>query len=161
MKWKQSYEAWDEASQRWRPYSEVYDTPFWPSHLRGDYNNINITPADDEAKAYQADIDEYVKLAKILDTYAERPHEWLKEELRDIKGHYKTPEETKEFLEVLRDFITPEMLQKDQEKQNKETEKKRLLEEQLEHATEEAWNTAPDDFAERYRIISDAVQGVM
>lgn len=176
MKWRQSYKAWDEGSQRWKPYSEIYDTPFWPSHLRGDYSHINITPADDEAKAYQDDIDEYVRLAKIYDTYAEKPHDWLAEELRDISGHYKTPEETKEFLEALRKFITPEMLQQEAKDKKKkgiiivkekgprdqaEEERKRLLDEQLERGAKEAWETAPDDFAERYRIISDAVQGVM
>lgn len=161
MKWRHNYKSWDAGSRSWKPYSEIYDTPFWPSRLRGDYSHIDITPADDEAKAYQADIDEYVKLAKILDTYSERPQEWLKEELRDIKGHYKTPEETKEFLEALRGFITPEMLQKDQA----EKEKKRIIVKKqksaLEQATKDAWDAAPDDLAERYKIISDAVQGVM
>ena len=169
MKWRQSYEEWDEGSQRWKPYSGIYDTPFWPSRLRGDYSNISITPADDEAKAYQANIDEYVKLAKIYDTYAERPHEWLKEELRDIKNHYKTPEETKEFLEVLREFITPEMLRQDERDQKKKEIRKRL------GAREVYWDDHPDVIDnitkalasyDSYNVdtaqnITDAVQGVM
>ena len=160
MKWRQSYEAINPRGD-WQSYSGVYDSPFWPSNLRGSYRNVKITPEDDEAKAYQTDIDEYDRLAKIYNKYAEKPFDSFKQEWDDIKGHYKSPEDVKEFLEVLRDdFITPEMLQRDKEERKKEEIKRKLFEKQLERGTKEAWEAAPDDFAKRFDIISKATQDI-